>query len=59
MFRGHKPLFDRNLEKERNNVTLPGEQVLADRLSERFARYLTRSEDYYRLPRDARRFAPV
>ena len=49
-FRAYRPLFERNLDKERHNITLPGEQELSDRLTARFADYLALTEQFYRLP---------
>src|SRR5262245_53877218 len=45
-FREYQPVFRRNLEKEQKNVTLvaQGEQQLADRLTENYAKYLKQSE---------------
>src|SRR4051812_49860089 len=40
-FRRYRPVFEANLRKERNNVTLPGEQELADRLAALYQQYLT------------------
>ena len=50
-FRANKTLFERNLEKERNNITIPGEQELADHLTDLYATYLTRTHEFYALPR--------
>jgi signal transduction histidine kinase len=44
------PMFRKDLEKEQRNVTLPGEQQLADLLADRYTRYLEESRAYYRLP---------
>ncbi len=51
-FRDFQPMFEENLEKERNNVTLiaEGEQVLADRLKANYANYLKQCEEFYSLP---------
>jgi NtrC-family two-component system sensor histidine kinase KinB len=53
-FREYQPVFRRNLEKERRNVTLPGERQLADSLTANHAEYLKESETYYGLPVAAR-----
>src|SRR5262245_58916912 len=39
-FRENEPIFRAHLEKERKNVTLPGELELVDRLTAGFDRYL-------------------
>jgi signal transduction histidine kinase len=44
------PLFEKNLEIEQNNVTLPGEQQMADNLTRFYAAYLKLSERFYALP---------
>jgi two-component system, NtrC family, sensor histidine kinase KinB len=49
-FEHYRPYFEKNLEIERNNVTLPGEQELADRLARSYAEYLPLMEAFYRLP---------
>ncbi len=51
-FRDYQSMFLRNLEKERNNVTLvlEGEQLLADELTALYAKYLKQSEEFYALP---------
>jgi signal transduction histidine kinase len=55
-FRAYQPVFERNLEKEQRNVTLiaEGEQQLADRLTDNYAKYLKQSETFYALPLAAR-----
>jgi hypothetical protein len=45
-----RPLFERNLEIEPLNVTLPGEQEMADALTALFARYLTLTDRFFALP---------
>ncbi|MGC8643566.1 MAG: histidine kinase dimerization/phospho-acceptor domain-containing protein, partial [Isosphaeraceae bacterium] len=49
-FRENQPAFQRNLEKEQRNVTLDGEQELADRLTSNYARYVEQTESYYAIP---------
>src|SRR5947209_17198967 len=39
-FREYRPVFERNLKIEQNNVTLPGEQRMADNLTALHTRYL-------------------
>src|SRR5262245_52060019 len=39
--------FRENLERERNNITLPGEQELADRLAELADAYRTAGDRFY------------
>jgi signal transduction histidine kinase len=51
-FRENEPLFRAHLEKERKNVTLPGEQELVDRLTTGFDLYLEQSKAYYAIPAD-------
>ena len=51
LVRIHQPIFERNLARERGNVTVAGEQELADRLADRYARYLKLTEEFRRLPR--------
>jgi signal transduction histidine kinase/HAMP domain-containing protein len=49
-YRKHRPVFENFLEIERNNVTVPGEQELADRLALLYAEYIRSTEAFYRLP---------
>jgi signal transduction histidine kinase len=49
-FRENEPRFRAQLEKERKNVTLPGEQELVDHLTACFDRYLEQSKAYYEIP---------
>src|SRR4051795_8158058 len=39
-FAEYRPLFERNLEIEQGNITLPGEQAMADALTALSAHYL-------------------
>src|SRR6476660_8954466 len=39
-FREYRPVFERNLRAEQGNITLPGEQELADELASLYGRYL-------------------
>ena len=38
-FAEYRPMFERNLKIEQNNVTLPGEQAMADALTRLYAQY--------------------
>jgi signal transduction histidine kinase len=49
-FAQYRPIFEKNLEIEQKNVTLPGEQEMADDLTELFGRYVAQSEPYFALP---------
>lgn len=51
-FEDHQPIFQANLEKEQQNVTLviEGEQELADRLAANYKKYLEQSRTFYALP---------
>jgi NtrC-family two-component system sensor histidine kinase KinB len=49
-FQENQPHFQANLEKERHNVTVEGEQELADRLAALYATFLRKSEAFYALP---------
>jgi signal transduction histidine kinase/HAMP domain-containing protein len=49
-FAEYRPMFERNLKIEQNNVTLPGEQELADALTRLFARYLELADRFFALP---------
>ena len=44
-----RPIFEKNLKIEQNNVTLPGEQEMADKLASLFHSYVTLSERFYAL----------
>ena len=48
-FAEHRPLFERNLKIEQNNITLPGEQEMADALAALFGRYLALIERFFAL----------
>jgi signal transduction histidine kinase len=52
-FHDYQPMFEENLKKEQNNVTLiaEGEQELADALTANYAKYLKQSDEFYALPR--------
>ncbi len=39
--------FDRSLEKEQHNITVPGEQGLVNRLFERYGEYLKLADHFY------------
>ena len=49
-FREFRPQFERHLTIERGNITLPGEQALADDLAALYARYGTLSDPLLRPP---------
>lgn len=49
-FAEYRPRFEKALTTEQNNVTLPGEQALADELTSEFGRYLTLANRFYELP---------
>ena len=49
-FAEFRPVFEKNLRIEQNNVTLPGEQEMADRLTNLYGTYIKRSERFYALP---------
>jgi two-component system, NtrC family, sensor histidine kinase KinB len=48
-FREFRPAFEQFLEKERGNVTLPGEQAMVDRLSAHWTRYVTQAGEFLAL----------
>jgi signal transduction histidine kinase len=45
--REYRPQFERHLDVERHNVTLPGEQDLADRLTDLYGRYSKLSDRFF------------
>jgi len=45
-----RPAFDKNLAVERNNITLPGEQEMADKLTTLSRDYARLSDRFYALP---------
>ncbi len=49
-FEAYRPRFESHLRIEQGNVTLPGEQELADDLSRLFGRYLAAADRFFRLP---------
>ena len=49
-FRENQPAFQSNLEREQQNVTLAGEQEIADRLTSNYAKYIQQTESYYAIP---------
>src|SRR4051794_32311475 len=49
-FAENRPLFERSLEAERKNVTLPGEQSMADALAGLRTRYLAQADRFFALP---------
>ncbi len=48
-FAENAPLFKKSLEIEQNNVTLPGEQEMADKLTSLYGTYLKLSDRFYAL----------
>lgn len=50
--RENLPIFQKNLEKEQRNVTLveEGEQILSDRITETYSKYLKECNAFYKLP---------
>ncbi len=46
-FNTHRPVFERNLKRERNNVTLPGEQELADDLTKLYGEYVDLANRFF------------
>jgi signal transduction histidine kinase len=49
-FEEHRPRFEAQLEIEQGNITLPGEQELADDLARLFRRYLAAADRFFGLP---------
>ncbi|WZO99299.1 ATP-binding protein [Isosphaeraceae bacterium EP7] len=49
-FRGSRPGFEANLRSEQGNVTLPGEEELAEEIAARYAEYLALSEEFFAIP---------
>jgi signal transduction histidine kinase len=49
-FEKNRPRFETQLEIEQGNVTVPGEQELADDLARLFRRYLAAADRFFRLP---------
>ncbi len=49
-FDTHRPKFEEQLGIEQGNVTLPGEQELADELTRLFRRYLAAADRFFALP---------
>jgi two-component system, NtrC family, sensor histidine kinase KinB len=48
-FAEYRPVFERNLKIEQGNVTLPGEQEMADALATLYTRYLTLTDRFFAL----------
>ena len=48
--RESRPEFERNLRIEQGNITLPGEQELADELTSLYGRYVVLSDQFFALP---------
>jgi PAS domain S-box-containing protein len=48
-FAEYRPVFERNLKIEQGNVTLPGEQEMADALARLYTRYLTLTDRFFAL----------
>jgi PAS domain S-box-containing protein len=49
-FAEYRPMFERNLKIEQNNVTLPGEQEMADALTRLYERYHGLADRFLALP---------
>ncbi|MHB1559446.1 MAG: sensor histidine kinase, partial [Isosphaeraceae bacterium] len=49
-FEEHRPRFEQHLRTEQGNVTLPGEQELADDLDRLYRRYLAAADRFFALP---------
>lgn len=49
-FDENRPRFEKELETELGNITLPGERESADRLRDLFGRYLASAERFFSLP---------
>jgi signal transduction histidine kinase len=49
-FRDYRPIFEKNLAIQRGNITLPGEQQLADELTSLYTRYTELSDRYFERP---------
>src|SRR4051794_19337646 len=49
-FEEYRPVFEKNLHIEQNNVTLPGEQAAVDRLTKLYGDYVRLSERFHALP---------
>src|SRR4051794_38266515 len=49
-FAEYRPVFERNLGIERGNITLPGEQRMADDLARWSARYIDLTDRFLALP---------
>jgi signal transduction histidine kinase len=45
----NRPVFEANLRVEQNNVTLPGEQEMADKLTSLFGQYVRLTDRFYAL----------
>jgi two-component system, NtrC family, sensor histidine kinase KinB len=48
-FDANRPKFEENLKTEKGNITLPGEQVLADSLERSYRQYLKHAEQFFSL----------
>ena len=51
-FREYRPIFDKHLKIEQGNITLPGEQELADELTTLHERYVRLAERFFALPKE-------
>src|SRR4051812_44185599 len=49
-FAEFRPVFEKNLRTEQNNITLPGEQEMADKLTKLYGAYVAQSDRFYALP---------
>jgi len=49
-FNANRPRFEENLKIEQGNITVPGEQELADSLQNLFGKYVEHAERFFALP---------
>src|SRR4051812_950201 len=49
-FATFRPVFEKNLHIERNNITLPNEREMAGKLASLYATYVALSERFYAMP---------
>src|SRR5436305_6837811 len=49
-FAEFRPVFEKNLTIERGNITLPGEQEMADDLKALYGRYIELGDRYFAMP---------
>jgi len=53
-FNANRPRFEQHLKTEKGNITLPGEQALADTLDGLFIQYLEHAERFFALAQERR-----